>query len=463
MFVGRRRELERLGDVLDRVRSSGRGEFVALRGRRQVGKSTLLEEFLHRSGIPGLFFAASRGAPPARELSEFVRLAEGSAEFADAFRSVAPQDWSGALRLIAEATAGAHIVVLDELPWLAEADPTIEGALQTAWDRYLSKVPVMLVVLGSDLSMMEHLGDHGRPLYQRMREMVLAPLTVADTADMLGLDPPQAFDAQLVSGGFPRILRDWPAGQEAMPFVASQLDDSTSPLVVIGERVLNAEFPAGTQARDVLSAIGAAETTFTNLGSRTGINQGSLSRTLGTLTRDVRVVEARRPLSAAPTRLTSYAVDDPYLRFWLRFVGPQIELVLRGRGDVAAGEIAARWPEFRGRAVEPLVRRSIERMLPDERFGASLHVGSFWTRTGDTEVDLVGSPSAEAPADVAFVGSVQWRDRAPFDRGDLLRLAEQRSRVPGGAGAPLVAVARSQVTADADVALRAEDLLAAWT
>ncbi|MGH3565865.1 MAG: hypothetical protein ACRDRH_07490 [Pseudonocardia sp.] len=100
------------------------------------------------------------------------------------------------------------MIVLDELPWLATGEPALEGMLQTAWDRHLSRVPVLLVELGSDLSMMERLGEYGRPLYQRMRELVLEPLNVRETGELCGLDPTQSFDAQLVAG---RISAD-PAG-----------------------------------------------------------------------------------------------------------------------------------------------------------------------------------------------------------------------------------------------------------
>ncbi|MGQ0575960.1 MAG: ATP-binding protein [Pseudonocardia sp.] len=463
MFVGRARELEQLQRLLAQVRRTGRGELVGVRGRRQVGKSTLVEEFLTRSGVPGLFFSASKGAPAERELAEFARLAaHASSELSSVFDAATPRDWAGALRLLAQAITEPTVVVLDELPWLAAGDPSLEGSLQTAWDRYLSKAPVLLVALGSDLSMMERLGEYGRPLYQRMRELVLEPLHVGDTAELLGCPPAEAFDAQVVTGGFPRLLLEWSPGEQVTAFVARQLADSTSPLVIVGERALGAEFPPSTQARTVLDAIGAGATTFALISSRTGINQGSLSRTLGSLTRDVRVVRATRPLSSAPTRLTHYAVDDPYLRFWLRFIGPNLELLLRGRGAAVADTFARGWPAYRGTAVEPLVRRSIERMLPDDRFGAARHVGSFWTRTGDAEVDLVGADAPDPPSTIRFVGSVKWRETAPFTHADLLTLVTHRAAVPGAADVPLVGVARTAVTAEVDVALTAEGLLAAW-
>ena len=52
----------------------------------------------------------------------------------------------------------------------------------------------------------------------------------------------------------------------------------------------------------------------------------------------------------------------------------------------------------------------------DRRFGDALHVGAYWSRTGDVEVDLVGANQPRSPADVSFVGSIKWRERSPVDR-----------------------------------------------
>ena len=61
-FVGRRRELDALTDELDMVRESGAGRFVQIRGRRRVGKSWLVEEFVLRNELPHVFFTATRNA-----------------------------------------------------------------------------------------------------------------------------------------------------------------------------------------------------------------------------------------------------------------------------------------------------------------------------------------------------------------------------------------------------------------
>jgi hypothetical protein len=86
------------------------------------------------------------------------------------------------------------IVVLDEMPWLAEQDVLFEGALQAAWDRLWSTRPVLLILLGSDLHMMERLTAYDRPFYGRADNMVLGPLNPAETAQALGLDGSDGID-----------------------------------------------------------------------------------------------------------------------------------------------------------------------------------------------------------------------------------------------------------------------------
>jgi len=463
-FVGRSSELAVLRAHLDTVERSGAARFLSVRGRRQVGKSRLIEEFLRSTTTPSAFFTAAKGAPVAGEVASFAaELATSGIESAELFDGVAYNGWEPVLRQLATQITAPTIVVIDELPYLLEADPTLEGSLQRIWDRYLSRAPILLIAIGSDLATMEMLGTYDRPLFGRVREMVIDPFNVAEVADMLGLGPTKAVDAYLAIGGFPTLADSWRRSRSLETFLEAALTDATSPLVVVGERILNAEFPAALQPRDVLLAIGADETTFTSISRRTGINQGSLTRTLPVLVDDKRVVAVDHALSSQPSRSSRYRVADPYLRFWLRYIQPNMDLILRGRGEQLAATISAQWPDYRGEAVEPLVRSAIEQLLPDERFGDTVHVGSFWTRSNDVEVDLVGGASPLPPTPVAFIGSIKWRERRPFGRDDLAQLTNARTRVPGAGGARLVGVSRSGFSTDGlDVALGPDDIVRAW-
>ncbi|MGH4014597.1 MAG: ATP-binding protein [Pseudonocardiaceae bacterium] len=324
-----------------------------MRGRRRVGKSRLAEEFVERAGVPHLFFTASAQSGRAADLSLFTETAVSSdLPGAGMFRDQTPSSWDAALRLLAAALPEDQpcVVILDEMPYLIANDPGFEGSLQKVFDRELSRRPVLLLCIGSDLAMMEALDDYGRPFHQRATEMVVPPLSPADAAVMLDLPPADAFDAYLVTGGLPLILDEWPSGVSVTDYLSDAVVDPTSALLVSAERMLAAEFPVEAQARLVLGAIGSGERAYSLIGRAAGgIPQASLSRALQLLTAK-RMVDATVPLATRASRETRYVVADPYLRFWLTFLGPYLAEIERGRGDLVLTRIQSSWTTWRGRA-----------------------------------------------------------------------------------------------------------------
>jgi AAA+ ATPase superfamily predicted ATPase len=466
-FVGRQEELRQLDRALEDARRSGRGTLLSMRGRRRVGKSRLVEEFIERSGCPSVFYTPVQGPGP-QELERF--LAELAASDApageEARRGATANAWEAALAL---ATRGATrddpvILVIDELPYLVEKEPTIEATLQLVWDRTFSRQPVVVVLVGSDRATMEALTEEGHPLYDRAREMVVRPLDVATIGKMLDLAPREALDAYTVIGGFPVLALEWGRGRAREEYLDEALTDPTSFLVVSAERALAAEFPSDANARAVLSAIGSDARAHGAIQARTGLPQTSFDRALGLLV-DKEVVQRRTPYSArASTRNPRYIISDPYMRFWLRFVGPAADVIERGRGQVVADAVRREFSTFRGRSIESAVRGAIERMLPDARFAAAAYVGGYWNRTGAIEVDLVGGDHVPVARTVSFVGSIKWGDGRAFRRADAGRLASHRAQVPGANDETLlVGVSRDGFDADVqlDVRLGPEDIVAA--
>ncbi|MGH3566883.1 MAG: DUF234 domain-containing protein [Pseudonocardia sp.] len=175
-----------------------------------------------------------------------------------------------------------------------------------------------------------------------------------------------------------------------------------------------------------------------------------------------RMVVAERPLSTRPApKLTRVRIADPYLRFWLRFVEPGLEEIERGRGDPAVHRVEEGWLPYRGVAVEPIVRESVDRLLPDARFGDTRHIGAYWTRANDVGVDLVGASDTGPTGRVSMVGSVKWRGNATFQSADLAGLLRSRYQVPGADAETLLsAVSRAGVEATgADAGLGPADLV----
>jgi hypothetical protein len=326
----------------------------------------------------------------------------------------------------------------------------------------LSRKPVLLILIGSDLSMMKALNSYDRPFHQRGTEMVVDPLSPLEICAMLGLDAASAFDAALITGGLPLICGEWPRGASVWQYLDQALGNPVSALLVSGERALAAEFPTEVQARTVLRAVGFGERTFTNIAHAAGsINGTSLTRALELLTVKG-IVCGELPVSLMPSRERRYRVTDPYLRFWLRFIAPNMAEIERRRGDITLGRVRSGWSSYRGRAVEPLVRDALARLLPDNQLPAASVVGGYWTRTNQVEIDIVGVDRSPVASRLLFVGSVKWQDNMPFDRHDEAVLMRQRAELTDEP-IPVVAVSRNGFD---DLRVNArygpDDLIQAW-
>lgn len=474
-FRGRAGDLALLDGRLRLVvegQGSSRGGAVVVTGRRRVGKSRLVQEFCDRSGLPYVIFQATRGRTAAAERADFASaIAQSSLPDGGLVAGTRPEDWNHALRTLVAALPNdaPSIAVIDEVPWIVEQDAEFEGALQTVWDRELSARPVMLILVGSDLSVMEALTTYGRPFFGRAPKMTVRPLHLGDVAAMTGLNAADAVDALLLTGGFPEIVQSWGQGASPAKFLRESVSNPLSPLLASGELTVLGEFPGTTLTRTVLEAIGSDERTFSAIAANAG---GSGPLAAGTLVPIVRTLAAKGvvavdlPLSLkADAKNKRYRIGDTYLRCWLALLEDAIPLIERGRPDIALARIERALPSWRGRAVEPLVRESVLRLLPEAGWPQTGAVGGWWNRRNNPEIDLVGADRGPVAGQVNFVGSIKWYDNKPFTSRDYDRLAEDATAVPGATrDTPLVAVSRTGFADDLPLAARwgPDDLVRAW-
>jgi uncharacterized protein len=474
-FVGRKSELALLQKRLARITESGAGTALVIRGRRQVGKSRLAQEFCDHSGVPYLFFTATKGASPVGAITAF--LAELSNSSVPRDQDLVPAEptasWPDAFRVLASVLpASPVVVVLDELPWLAEQDEIFDGALQTAWDRLLSMRPVLLLLLGSDLHMMERLTAYDRPFFGRADNLLLGPLNPAEVGDALSLQAADAIDAYLLSGGLPGILRAWPDGVPALEFAERECADPASPLFGVPEAALLAEFPAPDATRRVIEAVGGGDRTHANIaaeaGSRAGaIPSGTLTPVLHRLVEDKHVLAIDEPLSVRASKPALYRVADTSLRFYLAIGRAAHELSRRGRATAAETLINRRWASWRGRAVEPVIREALSLAAAELPWPEASAVGGWWNRAFDPEIDLIGADRAPVARKIWYAGSVKWLDQ-PFGTRELVELQRAAPQVPGfdPGETALISVSRTGFTDSAATSLALcwlpEDIVSAF-
>src|SRR5580692_321614 len=189
-LFGREREVA----LLDSVYASGSPEFVAIYGRRRIGKTYLIREYFRGRGTVYFEFTGQKDAALNVQLNDFRETLE------KVFYSGKPiprlDSWKSAFKTLAEALRATQsvqkaeraVVILDELPWMATPKSGLIPALDHIWNTQLSTLPeVILVVCGSAASwMIDHLIQAKGGLHNRItRRIRLMPFTLPESIGFL--------------------------------------------------------------------------------------------------------------------------------------------------------------------------------------------------------------------------------------------------------------------------------------
>jgi AAA+ ATPase superfamily predicted ATPase len=260
-FFGRHRELALLDGWLQDAVQSDVGRLIAVRGRRQVGKSRLIEHFAEVSGVPYGVVSGMLAAPAeiqVRQASSSLRSSVRPLPGVEAMMAVTGGDWFDMFfRLNIVLRGGPAILVLDEFPWAAQTNPGLDSLLQSLWDSEFSKRPLLIFLVGSDDALMNRLFAHDQPLFGRLdSQLVVRPFNPAEVAEALGIkdDPVAAFDSHLVTGGFPELVAQARRFDSVPALVEDGLSRAHSELAAAAQINLAGELADSVSARRVLEA-----------------------------------------------------------------------------------------------------------------------------------------------------------------------------------------------------------------
>lgn len=221
-IIGREREIK----ILQQVWNSKEAEFVAIYGRRRVGKTYLIRKFFSNKEGIYLELSGEKDGELQNQLSNFVEI------FSKLFFGGAllqpPKTWKSAFALITQELeklpkSKKMILFFDELPWLATKKSGMLQAMDYYWNRYWSKFPnLKLIVCGSAASwMLEKLINAKGGLYNRLsKTILLKPFSLKESKEFLAskgihLTPKQVLDLYMVFGGIPYYLKQVEKGKSA--------------------------------------------------------------------------------------------------------------------------------------------------------------------------------------------------------------------------------------------------------
>ena len=389
MFVDRKNELAFLNELLTRSHP-GPAQLVLLYGRRRVGKSELLLHWAEQSGVKYAYWEAIKESDTMQRAHLFARLLGISAGSAPSFRSWVDL-WEAAAKVLGNER---QIIILDEVPYAADADPAFLSALQAAWDQYFQRSQTVIVLCGSHVRTMQTLLSMQSPLFGRMTaQRHLQPLPFSSLAEFFPKwDAGERVAAYAVAGGVPAYL-NW---------LDPELDLESNIRKVIlnpgGMFLAEPNFLLYDEVRElnhylaVLRAIGTGAHTLDEIRAQCFLPTTSANAYLATL-QDLHLVERRLPVTVPPrlrakSRSGRYHLSDPYFRFYFRFLAPHLDNPPVNPDQVLV-TVRANLRAFVGAtAFEELARQWVTRQAESGQLPFQPEaVGCHWSRK--VQVDVV--------------------------------------------------------------------------
>lgn len=423
-FLDRNDELAALAAVVERPGA----QFVAVYGRRRIGKTALLLQWARRNpDLPSAYFVAQRST--SRFLLE--KFSRAVAPLLGAEASFAFSTWDDALRELGNLARRRRVlVIIDELPYLLESEPRFASALQEAWDHHLRDSRLLLAVAGSRYHMMEETFTSGKgPLFGRTTaDMLLAEIAPRHIGQFL----PRYSERQIVEvfsvvGGVPKYLEMW---DDRRPVLRNIEQTVLSPVSIFrGEPLLliQDELAGPRTYLAILEALGTGASTPSRVAERAGIALPHVGKYLGVL-RDLTLVRRIVSLEAQgdrETRRARYEIADPYLRFHFAFVRPNQHLLEQGRTARLVEIIAERLPAHVGKTgYEELCRRHVAYLADRHELPLdAVEVGRIWDR--HTEIDVA---ALDRRSRSVLLGECRW-SRRKVGLPELARLQDKAGRL----------------------------------
>ena len=385
-FYGREEEIAILRK--ERELSHRQSRFTVVTGRRRVGKTELIDKALNDGTDDYLYLLFSRKNEKAlcRELLEAIEEQMG-----DRLPPLGnPERVAQLLRELVKLSRNRPLtLVLDEFQEMDIVNSGFYGELQGIWDK-AQHGQLNLVVSGSVNRMMNKIMfNSGEPLFGRnTAHLQLKPFPVALLKKIFAAHCPRyrredLLDLWAITGGVARyvaLLMD--GGAFTREEMLNQVFSPASPFLEEGRIVLAQEFGGdSTNYFSILSSIATGHTRYSEIECDLSLELGSF---ITNLEKNYHLVKRILPVYASRgAKNASYRIEDPFFRFWFRYVFRNVQLVELGRFEILRKMVAEDLDVFTGQALEQYFWW---KFVKESDY---ISMGAWWDRKGENEIDLV--------------------------------------------------------------------------
>lgn len=419
MFIGREKELS----TLNRLYSSDKFEFTVIYGRRRVGKTAIINEFVRdKSAIcfTGVETNEKQNLENfSKSILEFVTKKPANTSF-DSFQT--------ALEFVFNiAEEERTVLVIDEYPYVARASKSLASTLQLLIDKYKDNSKLFLILCGSSMSYMEdNVLAYKAPLYgRRTAQFKVQPFEFKEACQYFkNLSNEDKALAYGIIGGTPQYLLQMNDKLSIEENIKNTYLNPTSSIYEEPQNLLKQEVREPAIYNAIIAAIATGYTKMSEISTKVGEDTSVCSGYIKNLI-SLGIVKKEIPFGDDSTRKTIYSIEDNMFRFWYRFVPENISIISRGAAELAYNRIKPNLSDYMGGVFEEICKQYMWSLLLSGRSAIDFtDIGRWWGTNPKTrqqvEIDIMGT----ADKNTALFGECKWTNEK-VDLGILESLIEK--------------------------------------
>lgn len=401
-------------------------QIILIYGKRKVGKTTLLKEFLKNHY--GVYLTITPKASPLLLADITSNLIDQ--KFCDVFIP-SFKNWKEFLNFLMFQSRGKKItVVMDEVQNMEFVDPYFFLYLKEVFDREKETTQLNLIFATYDYEfLLRNFFNENKPLYRAHSKFLrLKPFLFnevariySDQKSVLGVN--EILKIYLLFGGLPKyyFLIDafhlWNA--DVMQIINELLLKDYAPLSFEFKEVLAADFNRGNSTYlSILQAISTGHNTIGEIAAQIEMPVTSVNKYLIDLEKKKNLIKKKNPLSAGgnpKSKFGRYVMQNYFEEFWFRFIESDRILFERGEQEKLRSKIEEKLPEFYKSKIPNLVREIFHspelKNLLGEKFPEPVtQVGSMWDRKDMIEA-VIESAEAKKILFVKFLTEIDSSEK----------------------------------------------------
>ncbi|MCI7468747.1 MAG: ATP-binding protein [Lachnospiraceae bacterium] len=428
-FIGRTQELGTLSSLYDKDSF----QMCIVYGRRRVGKTTLLKKFCE--GKKCVYFTAVRSSIEKNTEIFGNKVLDA---FAPKMRFLSFNTIESVFDFLAEQCAEDRvIVVIDEFPYLAEADRGILSVLQNYIDDRFQSSRMFLILSGSSVSFMEdEVLSEKSPLYgRRTAQMKVEPFGYRESAEFVQSYSPE--DKALVygiTGGVAKYLSLFDEEKTADQNIADLFFSKDGYMYEEPSNLLTQEYRNVAMYNSIIDAVSAGRTKVNDISEKAHLENTVVSHALPKLITTGIIKKESAITDEKNNKKNQYIFKDTSFSFWYRFVPDGTDLIESGDGELYyEDQVKPYLSDFMGSVFEEMCRQYLLYLNADRKLPFLVtKTGKWWgtdpKKKEQTDIDVVGiNPRTKE----AVLGECKYKNEL-LDKEVFETLKERDGLLKGG-------------------------------